>query len=70
MSKGVLSILNMCQQFLMVDVVINHNGWGGSLDSIDFSVFKPFDQESDYNMPYCEMIYDDFDNIVGSITRR
>jgi len=54
----------------MVDVVVNHNGWGGSVDSIDFSAFKPFDQESDYNMPYCEMAYGDFSNIVRSIARK
>jgi len=71
MSTGVLSVhIMISRQFLMVDIVINHNGWGGTLDSIDFSAFKPFDQESDYNLPYCEIAYDDHENIVGSATRQ
>jgi alpha-amylase len=52
-------------QYLMVDIVVNHNGWGGSLDSIDYSVFKPFDRESDYHVPYCKINYDNHDNYVG-----
>jgi hypothetical protein len=48
----------------MVDVVVNHNGWGGSLDSIDYSVFRPFDEESDYNVPYCKIDYEGHENYV------
>ncbi|KAL1953163.1 hypothetical protein VTO42DRAFT_3543 [Malbranchea cinnamomea] len=44
--------------FLMVDVVINHNGWPGDAASIDYSQFNPFNS-SDYYHPPCEINYDD-----------
>lgn len=49
----------------MVDVVVNHNGWNGSPDDVDFSAFRPFNQVSDYNVPYCKVNYDDQENLVS-----
>ena len=36
---------------------MNHNGWPGPHESVDFSAFNPFDQPSDYNLPYCAIDY-------------
>jgi alpha-amylase len=43
----------MPQQYLMVDVVINHVGYAGAPDTIDYSGFaKPFDAARWFH-PYC-----------------
>jgi alpha-amylase len=41
----------------MVDIVVNHNGWNGPPDSVDYSKFNPFNKKEDYNTPYCEIDY-------------
>lgn len=46
----------------MVDVVANHMGYDGSGDSVDYSVFNPFNDESYYH-PFCLI---DYDNITST----
>ena len=41
----------------MVDIVVNHNAWPGPPGTVDFSALNPFNQPSDYNMPYCAIDY-------------
>lgn len=43
-------------QYLMVDIVVNHNAWAGDASSVDYSTFYPFDSESDYHT-YCTVDY-------------
>ncbi|KAF2084296.1 glycoside hydrolase family 13 protein [Saccharata proteae CBS 121410] len=45
--------------YLMVDVVVNHNGWAGDEDTVDYSDFYPFNSEAYYH-PYCSIT--DYDN--------
>ncbi|KAJ5893616.1 hypothetical protein N7495_005307 [Penicillium taxi] len=42
------------KMYLMVDVVANHMGYGGAGDTVDYSVFTPFDS-STYFHSYCEI---------------
>ena len=51
-------------QYLMVDVVVNHNGYNGAPSSIDYSVFNPFNDQSYYH-PYCSIDYSDTSNTVS-----
>ena len=46
------SALHERDMFLMVDVVVNHNGFAGGENSVDYSVFYPFNQQSQYHT-YC-----------------
>ncbi|EMC92464.1 glycoside hydrolase family 13 protein [Baudoinia panamericana UAMH 10762] len=43
--------------YLMVDVVVNHNGWDGSPSSVNYADFYPFNKASQYH-PYCGINYD------------
>ncbi|KAI5241351.1 alpha-amylase [Aureobasidium subglaciale] len=43
--------------YLMVDIVVNHNGWNGNASSVDYSVFQPFDNVEYYHN-YCTVDYD------------
>lgn len=36
----------------MVDIVVNHNGWNGSADTVDYSKFYPFNDKKYYH-DYC-----------------
>lgn len=40
----------------MVDIVVNHNGWNGNETSVDYSVFKPFD-DIEYYHSFCNVDY-------------
>jgi alpha-amylase len=40
----------------MVDIVVNHNGWNGNDTSVDYSVFKPFD-DIEYYHSFCDVNY-------------
>jgi alpha-amylase len=53
-------------QYLMVDIVVNHNGWNGPPDSVDYSKFNPFNKKEYYNTPYCEIDYNNLDNTVSN----
>lgn len=44
--------------YLMVDVVLNHNGWPGEASTVDYSQFNPFNSAEYYHEP-CEINYDD-----------
>lgn len=48
----------------MVDIVVNHNGWNGPPDTVDYSKFNPFNREEHYNTPYCEIDYNDLGDTV------
>jgi alpha-amylase len=41
--------------YLMVDVVVNHNGFNGAGPSTDYSVYNPFNKEEYYHS-YCEIL--------------
>lgn len=49
--------------YLMVDVVTNHMGYLGCGTCVDYSVFNPFNEESDYH-PFCLIDYDDTSTIT------
>ena len=49
----------------MVDIVVNHNGWNGPPDSVDYSKFNPFNKKEYYNTPYCEIDYNDLGDTVS-----
>jgi hypothetical protein len=51
----------------MVDIVVNHNGWNGPPDTVDYSKFNPFNKEEYYNTPYCEIDYNDLGDTVSSL---
>ncbi|KAF7118914.1 hypothetical protein CNMCM5793_008550 [Aspergillus hiratsukae] len=50
--KSLADALHARGMYLMVDVVANHMGYDGAGNSIDYSVFTPFDSSS-YFHPYC-----------------
>ena len=43
-------------QYLMVDIVVNHNAWNGSPSSVNYTAFHPFNNASNYH-PFCEVDY-------------
>ena len=49
-------------QYLMVDIVVNHNAWSGAPDTVDYANFNPFNSESYYH-PYCSP---DYGNITST----
>lgn len=49
----------------MVDIVVNHFGWNGGPDSVDYSQFNPFNSEDDFNTPYCEIDYNNLEDSVS-----
>jgi len=55
--KKLSSALHARGMYLMVDIVVNHNGWNGPPDSVDYTKFNPFNRKEDYNTPYCEIDY-------------
>ena len=48
-------------KYLMVDVVTNHMGYAGCETCVDYSVFHPFNQQSQYHQP-CLI---DYNNITS-----
>lgn len=50
--------------YLMVDVVVNHNGAKGQVQDIDYGMYSPFDKE-EYFHPYCLIDFDDPYNAVS-----
>lgn len=46
----------------MVDVVTNHMGYEGCGDCVDYSVFKPFNNQSYYH-PFCLIDYNNITSI-------
>lgn len=40
----------------MVDVVVNHNGWNGNASSVNYTMFKPFDN-IEYYHSFCNVDY-------------
>lgn len=59
--KNLASALHARGMYLMVDVVVNHNGYNGAPASVDYSGFNPFNEESYYH-PYCTIDYSDTSN--------
>lgn len=49
----------------MVDIVVNHNAWPGPPEAVDFSALNPFNQPSDYHLPYCAVDYND---LTGNVS--
>ncbi|KAJ6096647.1 alpha-amylase [Penicillium sp. IBT 16267x] len=59
--KSLASALHDRDMYLMVDVVTNHMGYAGAGDTVDYSVFNPFNSE-DYFHSYCEIT--DYSNLT------
>lgn len=51
----------------MVDIVVNHNGYNGAVNTIDFSKFVPFNSSSNYHFPYCQPDYNNLGNLVSCL---
>ncbi|CAK4033307.1 glycoside hydrolase family 13 [Lecanosticta acicola] len=58
------SELHSRSMLLMIDVVTNHYAYSGSPDTIDYSIFVPFNDES-YFHPYCAIDYSDDTNTTN-----
>ncbi|KAJ9376289.1 CAZyme family GH13 [Paecilomyces variotii] len=52
--KALATALHDRGMYLMIDVVANHMGYAGSGDSVDYSIFEPFNNQ-EYFHPYCEI---------------
>ncbi|KAH1687383.1 hypothetical protein KXX12_001899 [Aspergillus fumigatus] len=50
--KALASALHDRGMYLMVDVVANHMGYAGAGDSVDYSVFNPFNSQTSFH-PLC-----------------
>ena len=61
--KDLSDALHNRSMYLMVDIVVNHNGARGPPKDIDFSIYNPFDKQSYYH-PYCLIDFDDLYNAV------
>ncbi|CAI6342468.1 unnamed protein product [Periconia digitata] len=49
--KALSRALHARGMYLMVDVVTNHNGWNGPADSVDYSSYRPFNDQKYYHEP-------------------
>ncbi|RMY44478.1 hypothetical protein D0865_10532 [Hortaea werneckii] len=61
--KSLSQALHSRGMYLMVDVVVNHNGWNGSPDTVDYSSFNPFNDKSQYHTPYCPIDYSNLNDL-------
>ena len=43
------------------DVVVNHFGWPGTYDTVNYSSYDPFN-DSSYFHPFCQVVPDDYIN--------
>ncbi|KAL9050866.1 MAG: hypothetical protein Q9162_006375 [Coniocarpon cinnabarinum] len=60
--RALSSALHARGMLLMVDIVVNHNGWNGDSSSVDYSTFYPFNDQDSYHT-YCAVTnYDDVTN--------
>ncbi|KAJ5221488.1 uncharacterized protein N7469_010375 [Penicillium citrinum] len=60
---SLITALHDRNMYMMVDVVANHMGYKGSGDSVDYSVFDPFDSQK-YFHDYCKVSdYSNQDNV-------
>lgn len=57
--KALADALHARGMLLMVDVVANHFGYGGSHSEVDYSIFNPLNSQ-DYFHPFC--LIEDYDN--------
>ncbi|KAL2007729.1 hypothetical protein VTN00DRAFT_7711 [Thermoascus crustaceus] len=61
--RALSSALHDRGMYLMVDVVANHMGYAGPGSSVDYTVFKPFNDQK-YFHPYCSISnYNDQSNV-------
>ncbi|KAK4991794.1 hypothetical protein LTR50_001611 [Elasticomyces elasticus] len=54
--KNLAAALHSRGMYLMVDIVVNHNGWAGSSSSVNYGSFNPFNSASYYHQ-YCTIDY-------------
>ncbi|KAK4996110.1 Alpha-amylase A type-3 [Elasticomyces elasticus] len=54
--KNLAAALHSRGMYLMVDIVVNHNGWDGSSSSVNYGSFNPFNSASYYHQ-YCTIDY-------------
>ncbi|KAK5687279.1 hypothetical protein LTS10_001417 [Elasticomyces elasticus] len=62
--KQLSSALHSRGMLLMLDVVVNHNGYNGAPADVDYSKFAPFNKKSQYHT-YCPINYDDTDDTTN-----
>ncbi|KAI9931269.1 hypothetical protein ASPWEDRAFT_34175 [Aspergillus wentii DTO 134E9] len=61
--KDLASALHDRGMYLMVDVVANHMGYNGARDSVDYSVFNPFNSQEYFHSPCSIDNYDDQEQV-------
>ncbi|KAF2722750.1 glycoside hydrolase family 13 protein [Polychaeton citri CBS 116435] len=54
--KSLSLALHKRQMYLMVDIVVNHVAWNGSVSSVNYTSFNPFNSEKDFHQ-YCGVDY-------------
>ncbi|KAL2835119.1 glycoside hydrolase superfamily [Aspergillus cavernicola] len=57
--RALAAALHERDMYLMVDVVANHMGYDGAMDSVDYSVFNPFNDAQYFHSPCVISDYDD-----------
>ncbi|KAI9686306.1 MAG: hypothetical protein M1820_010662, partial [Bogoriella megaspora] len=62
--KALSAALHAKGMYLMVDVVVNHVGWNGSPQSVNYTAFRPFNNESYYHQ-YCQVDYSNSTSVVS-----
>ncbi|PSS09146.1 glycoside hydrolase family 13 protein [Amorphotheca resinae ATCC 22711] len=65
-SSDLVALSNALHQrgmYLMVDVVTNHMGYLGCGTCVDYSIFNPFNSESDYH-PFCLIDYNNATSVT------
>ena len=50
----------------MVDVVVNHFGWAGAANTVAYSEFSPFNNQS-YFHPYCPITSYDYNSNLTAV---
>ncbi|KAK3214817.1 hypothetical protein GRF29_19g1338817, partial [Pseudopithomyces chartarum] len=54
--KALSDALHARDMYLMIDVIVNHNGWNGDQASVDYSKFIPFNDKKYYH-DFCSIDY-------------
>ncbi|CAL5871101.1 uncharacterized protein PFLUO_LOCUS5347 [Penicillium psychrofluorescens] len=67
--KSLASALHDRGMYLMVDVVANHMGYNGAGNTVDYSIFNPFNSQS-YFHPYCLISNDDNQTNVDDFVQK
>ncbi|KAI1873020.1 uncharacterized protein JN550_003273 [Neoarthrinium moseri] len=61
--KALADALHNRGMYLMVDVVTNHMGSPNAASSVDYSIYNPFNSQSDFHSP-CDINYNDDNSVI------